>query len=69
MLARLHLPREHDVSRGVSGLPLLPAWFRHWHYLSRRHLRRESECEVSVNHEDYAPTLLCVERGTVAIAH
>lgn len=46
MLAWLHLPREHDLSRGVSGLSLLPAWFCRWHYLSHRHLWLESECGI-----------------------
>lgn len=55
MLARLYLPGEHDLSRGVPGLPLLPARFRHWHYLSRRHLWRESEYEVSAKPKDLHP--------------
>lgn len=63
MLARLYLPGEHDLSRGVSSLPLLPAWFCHWHYLSHRHLWRESECEVSANHKDYTPDDYYVQSG------
>lgn len=57
LLARLCLPGEHDVSRGVSGLSLLSAWFRYWHYLSHRHFWLESKCETRAKRKRKYPRI------------